>query len=206
MHIDIDYPQQLDDPIELSRHRRLRRPRRPIRRRPRRPTQRRHATLTSAAGQRNPYDESRVQFDCVYPVVAEWYRTLAVNHCMVIVSGRHTSCGSETIDWLLKHNLKFDHIYMRNAGDNRPDAVIKMEILQWMLSIMPKEQIVFVVDDRPRMVRAWREAGLKVYPVRGMDTHSPHCRWAAFKDLASSSKDKTREQDDCPDCGALIDF
>lgn len=48
-------------------------------------------------------------------------------------------------------------------ADRRDDTVVKKEILD----LLPKERIAFVIDDRPRVVRMWKENGLRVIPVAG---------------------------------------
>lgn len=125
-------------------------------------------TLANSDGIRSPYDETKVLEDDPYWVVVNWVKELSKEHSIVIVSGRHTSCGEETIAWLRYYGIPFDRILMRNTGDNRPDTTIKQEILNGMYKCgVTKEQIKFVLDDRPKVIRMWKENGLTVYPVRG---------------------------------------
>jgi predicted kinase len=90
----------------------------------------------------------------------------APDYQVVIVSGRSTLCSVSTYNWLASR-IQFSAIFMRNRGDRRPDVQVKQEILNRILSVVPKEQIKFVLDDRPCVVRMWKENGLTVYPVRG---------------------------------------
>ncbi len=124
-------------------------------------------TLADCTGIRDPYDESLVHLDKPSIGVAQWVRNLAPEYNVVIVSGRHTSCGDATIKWLAENEIPFDHIFMRNSGDNRPDEIIKQEILNAMLRIISKTQIAFVIDDRPKVIEMWRRNGLRVFPARG---------------------------------------
>lgn len=125
-------------------------------------------TLANCDGIRSPYDESLVLEDKIYPVVVEWVRNLNAEHSIVIVSGRHASCGEDTVKWLEKYGIPYSHILMRNSGDNRPDTIVKKELLDGMYKCgVTKDQIKFVLDDRPKVIRMWKENGLTVYPVRG---------------------------------------
>ena len=54
---------------------------------------------------------------------------------------------------------------MRAGQDRREDSIIKKEILDKM----PKAKIELVLDDRPRVIRMWRDNGLEVYAARGED-------------------------------------
>lgn len=83
-----------------------------------------------------------------------------------IVSGRPLDlCGDKTVDWLERHDVKYDHLFMRNSGDGRQDFIIKEEIL----SHLPKERIELVLDDRNQVVNMWRGHGLRVWQVAAGD-------------------------------------
>lgn len=85
---------------------------------------------------------------------------------VIIVSGRSTLCAVSTYNWLASR-IQFSAIFMRNRGDRRPDVQVKQEILNRILAVVPKEQIKFVLDDRPKVIKMWKDNGLTVYPVRG---------------------------------------
>lgn len=156
-------------------------------------------TLADHLGVRSPFDESKVLLDNVHEVVADWLRALYPHYNVVIVSGRHDTCGEDTVVWLEGHGIPFDHILMRAGGDNRSDFIIKKEILTELLSVLSQGQLAFVLDDRPQVVRMWRDNGLKVYPVAGTTVHRVGC---AYDDNPKAMKNKRR----CPDCGALEEF
>ena len=125
-------------------------------------------TLCNSDDIRNPYDESKVIFDKLYSVVVEWVRNLSPFYTVVVVSGRHCNCGEDSIAWLKDNYVPFDHILCRNSGDNRPDEIVKAEILAGMYKCgVTSEQIAFILDDRPKIISMWRSKGLKVFPVRG---------------------------------------
>lgn len=88
-------------------------------------------------------------------------RELAKTHEIVIVTGRPEQYMAETARWLRKYNIPFSRIFMRRAGDHRPDYVVKKEILD---AIGP-ERVALVLDDRPRVCEMYRKAGLNVVEV-----------------------------------------
>jgi predicted kinase len=75
-----------------------------------------------------------------------------------------------TIDWLDLHDIAYDRIYFRAEDDRRPDQLVKAEILQRILDDGYDPQLV--VDDRPQVVRMWREHGLTTLQCAPDDTGS----------------------------------
>ncbi len=126
-------------------------------------------TLCDSTGVRSPYDESRVLLDKPYPQIVAMAKKDYETKNLFIVSGRHDSCGDDTVEWMEMFGVKFDLILMRRTKDNRHDTIIKEEILNEILAVFDLKQIEYVVDDRPCMVRAWRRLGLKVIAARGED-------------------------------------
>lgn len=101
-------------------------------------------------------------------IVFRWVQELSKDHTICVVSGRSDAFWRQTSMWFLEmawagFPLRFDHIFMRAASDKRPDTMVKADFLKHM----PKEKIAMVIDDRPSVIRMWRENGLKVIPVRG---------------------------------------
>jgi len=75
-----------------------------------------------------------------------------------ISTGRWEKYRQITEDWLDKYGLLklVSAMSMRPDGDYRKDEVIKQEALD----MMDKSRILFVVDDRQRVVDMWRRNGL----------------------------------------------
>lgn len=82
---------------------------------------------------------------------------------MLLVSGRDESCREKTIQWLRSHEIPFDQLWMRPAGDMRKDVIIKQEIYE--NHIKGKYNVEFVLDDRNQVVEFWRSQGLKCLQV-----------------------------------------
>lgn len=98
---------------------------------------------------------------------------------IIFVSARPEKCRADTEAWLSKHyffneNVEGDvyipgkkvtgyfTLIMRPDHDTRDDAIVKKEILDKYLKT---EWIHAVIDDRPKVVRMWRENGLNVIDV-----------------------------------------
>lgn len=76
---------------------------------------------------------------------------------LVFASGRSEECKDETIKGLRRNHLR-GGLYMRMAGDHRPDHVIKMELLADIRA--DGYDPVMVFEDRTQVVAAWRLAGI----------------------------------------------
>lgn len=153
-------------------------------------------TLAHNDGARSQYDETKVLLDSVREPVAAWVRSLYPTHNIAIFSGRHDICCSDTCLWLEEYKIPKDLILMRPGGSLVSDTIIKQNLLDTFLKLVPKTMIAFVVDDRPKVVRMWKDNGLKVYPVGGTTDHHTSCTF----------KPNKRGWKHCPDCGALEDF
>lgn len=114
---------------------------------------------------------SLVQFDRPIENIIKWNQGCAKDYFNVVVTGRSPErCENETIQWLNDNGVVFEHIFFRMAHQHDDDVRQKQMILSLMLeSGLKREQIAFVVDDRPSVVQMWRNNGIKVYPVRGRD-------------------------------------
>ncbi len=112
-----------------------------------------------------------VDHDPPVEAVAKWVRELAKEFCVVLVSGRPIDkAGAKTLWWLRHYRIPYEHLFMRRGGDRRPDTDTKAEILRDLLRMMPKEKILFAIDDRPSVVeQVWRRNGIRVFPVRASE-------------------------------------
>lgn len=79
---------------------------------------------------------------------------------IVFASGRPSDYEEETENWLLDNlkEISYFDLYMRHEGDYRQDNIVKMNILDFEL--LPRYNILFVIDDRKQVVDMWRERGL----------------------------------------------
>lgn len=91
----------------------------------------------------------------------------AINPCpAIVVTGRFEKYRAETEVWLAKHGIKPQYLFMRQDGDYRSDDIVKEDIYNTRLK---QANIVFVVDDRERVVKMWRKVGLRCLQVQDGD-------------------------------------
>lgn len=115
---------------------------------------------------------AQVHLDKPIQGVIDWVHAIRMSEEfeIVIVSGRGDECAIATEDWLLRNEVIYDHLFMRRGGDYRDDAIIKQEVLDaiktsYRNQIIEEPKFAFVIDDRPRVIKMWKDNGLKVYPV-----------------------------------------
>ena len=75
-----------------------------------------------------------------------------------IVTGRSEAYRAVTEKWLIWNEIPFTRVTMRAVKDNRPDHIIKEEILNRFLA--DGLEIEFTVDDRQQVVDMWRRNGV----------------------------------------------
>jgi predicted kinase len=82
---------------------------------------------------------------------------------LVLVSARPDTYRGATEQWLFE-NLQYPYLtlIMRRADDKRPDTDVKKGIYETYFKNNPVE---LVFDDRPSVIRMWRELGLNVVDV-----------------------------------------
>ncbi len=79
---------------------------------------------------------------------------------IAIFSGRMETAKERTIEWLQRHEIKYDVLEMRKSKDYRSDTEVKKEMFFKHFS---QHQIWFVVDDRDCVVQLWRDLGLTCF-------------------------------------------
>jgi predicted kinase len=112
---------------------------------------------------RCPFDTSTCENDLPNFPVVDLHRKYFTQYKIIIVSGRKDSCRQQTINWLNKHHIHFDEIFMRRFDDDRKDSIVKEEIFNE--HIRGNFNIHLVVDDRKSVVDMWRSLGLTVFQV-----------------------------------------
>ena len=109
----------------------------------------------------------------------------ASGHKIIILSGRPTTCGVKTADWLngLEYSteglpeLLYDHLFMRQGGDHRPDDQVKRQIMEWMFAAgLRKDAIKIVLDDRDSVCAVWNAMDLPLIKVASGKAVSVHPR------------------------------
>jgi hypothetical protein len=84
------------------------------------------------------------------------------------LTGRNEANRNKTLDWLESHKIFFDELLMRPNNDFRQDHILKPELLEEFFGgreIMLK-RVMFVLEDRDKVVEAWRNIGINCWQVR----------------------------------------
>jgi hypothetical protein len=122
-------------------------------------------TLSLGHSGRTWYDAKTCNQDALNEPVAEVVRSMAEKGILILLcSGRMDTYLDPTLEFLEKYNIEYDKIWMREAGDYRPDSIIKHNMYDE--KIKDKYEVLFVLDDRQQVVDMWRLAfGLTVFQV-----------------------------------------
>lgn len=113
---------------------------------------------------RSPYDPTLYHTDTLDGTIARLVLELADTHQILVTSGRDAKYRPETVEWLRKHNVFYDQLFMRPEGDTRRDDVVKDELYE--TKIRGKWNVEFALDDRDRVVNMWRAKGIKCLQVQ----------------------------------------
>lgn len=122
-------------------------------------------TLAHMRDYRKPYDWHKVGLDDVDEVIRYLVNSLVEGSGMasIVMSGRDESCREQTEDWLDKHGIWYDELFMRPEGDMRKDNIIKHELFNKY--VRDNWNVRLVIDDRQQVVDMWREMGIKCAQV-----------------------------------------
>ena len=75
---------------------------------------------------------------------------------IILCSGRSEEHRKETVRWLAQEKVNYHELRLRPDVDRRSDIIVKREMLRGL----DKGKILFVVEDRSRVVHMWRSVGL----------------------------------------------
>ena len=75
---------------------------------------------------------------------------------ILLCSGRNEEHRPQTVQWLAQQGVNSHELILRRDCDMRSDMVVKRE----MLVGIERSKILFVVEDRGRVVEMWRSEGL----------------------------------------------
>lgn len=121
-------------------------------------------------GRRGPFEWDRVYEDTPIVPIINLVRMLAQHYYVIFVSGRLETCREDTVAWLQKHlpSLGTAHLHMRPLHQHyKPDNEVKAEIYRRFIE--PTYDVVYVLDDRNKVVKMWRSLGLTVLQVADGD-------------------------------------
>lgn len=123
-------------------------------------------TLTLGPKERNAYEWDKVANDDINLGVAHVLDGVRIiNYAKVFIfSGRDSICRPETEEWLERHDIEYDALFMRPQGDNRSDEIIKAEMIEAHLK--DQYNVLIWFDDRVRVSTMLRDVyGINVAQV-----------------------------------------
>jgi len=125
------------------------------------------------------FHPDNIKYDKPIPAVVNLIQTYEDKaYKIVIFSGRNDRSWNETKLWLKRYEIPFDLLVMRPdkfksksfpvadgnpaTSDMRymPDEILKKKMLDTFVDI---NDVLFVVDDRQKVVDMWRDLGLTVF-------------------------------------------
>ncbi|WP_327378093.1 AAA family ATPase [Streptomyces sp. NBC_01216] len=116
-------------------------------------------------GDRGPYDFTRCDLDLLNVSVGDALRAFrrADGDRIVLLSGRGEEHRALTEAWLTRHQVPYDELWMRAAGDGRSDDIVKAELFD--AHVRHRYAVRVSLDDRDRVVAVWRRMGLPTWQV-----------------------------------------
>ena len=108
------------------------------------------------------FDPDMVDLDDPNTPVITMANLLSSQYRIWILSGRSDVTQQATIDWLDKHNVRYDHLQMR------PQDLLYLpdnDLKQSWLDAIGKDNVAMVFDDRQQVVDMWRDNGLTTFQV-----------------------------------------
>jgi hypothetical protein len=104
----------------------------------------------------NAFNEGIAKDKAIHSMIRLCNILYAAGLRIILCSGRNEKNRPETVEWLSRQGVNYHELLLRRDEDFRPDSVIKRELIQHL----DKSKILFVVEDRSRVVEMWRSEGL----------------------------------------------
>jgi hypothetical protein len=83
---------------------------------------------------------------------------LAREHQIIIASIRPARLLADTVGWLFYYEIPFVQIWMREANDYSPNALVKKRM--WECSGLKVDQVLTAIDDSVPTAAMWRSLGI----------------------------------------------
>lgn len=122
-------------------------------------------TAMKMSSDRSPFDWHKVLLDTPNTPVVEAVKAFqAAGHKIIVMSGRDEICKEDTLLQLADAGIIVEAIFMRPAGDERKDNLVKDELFNSY--VRDEYNILFALDDRDQVVDHYRQKlGLTVFQV-----------------------------------------
>lgn len=123
--------------------------------------------------QQDRHDDKRPEYDVfnraavhdepIREIISIVHWAQHVDTKIILMTGRSDKYRDITTEWLTLHQVRYDHLFMRKQGDYSSDAAAKREL--YMSHIAGKYNVLFVLEDRDKVVDMWRALGLRCLQV-----------------------------------------
>lgn len=127
-------------------------------------------TVADMVGVRTPFEWDKVSLDKPHEDIIDLMFDLSIDYKVIFLSGRDGCCYDDTLEWILDNcrlNAGEFQLYMRTAGDDRADSIVKEELFDKY--VRGQYNVKYVLDDRQQMVDRWRAMGLRCLQVASGD-------------------------------------
>jgi predicted kinase len=108
-----------------------------------------------------------IEKDSVNDFCANILARFSHDYGIILSSGRPDTTREVTEEWLQKHNIDYNHLFMRPRDDFRPDNVVKEIILEF--EILSRYNVYMALDDRDQVVQMLRKHGIRTLQVADGD-------------------------------------
>jgi hypothetical protein len=116
---------------------------------------------------RGHYDASNCYLDDVNIPVREVLSRFADDTEIIYLTGREEIYRDATVRFLGDRICPGGQLLMRPKGDTRKDTITKMELFDQ--NVRGRYNVLFCLEDRPRVVRMWRRLGLTTLTVGNLE-------------------------------------
>lgn len=103
--------------------------------------------------------------DTPHTDVIEVVNSLTERYTTIILTGRVERTREVTEQWLSDHEVGYHALIMRPDGVRTDDHIWKVEVAK----LFGLHNIAFIIEDRNRVVKAFREVGVRVLHVADGD-------------------------------------
>ena len=101
--------------------------------------------------------------DPIFKHVTETVSALrASGYKIILLTGRPDNYRKVTEEWLAKHNIEYDALYMRPADSREEDFKVKEKIF-WEICEGDKDKVLCVFEDRKAVIEMWRRIDVPIF-------------------------------------------
>ena len=111
-----------------------------------------------------------IREDVAWLIRSNWNNPESERPKIILCTGRPERYREKTNEWLAKNDMKkfIDVLLMRPKSDHKSDTEVKPKMLENYFGSRQKtlDSVLFVIDDRVKVVKAWRDYGLQCWQAR----------------------------------------